>query len=428
MREDARYTAAQALMRLEGQNAYSNLLLEGLVRRNRLDARQAAFASALFYTALERLLTLDHILRAYSAKPLEQLSAPVLAALRLGVCQLRYLDGVDDYAAVSESVNLVRELGAARAAGFVNGVLRSYLRAGKPLPPIEGPLEEQLAVEYSCPAWLVGRWLEAYGQEATLRVLNGSLGRPPVYLRANTLRLDAATLCRKLEEEGVSAHPDRELAGCIAVEGRIPVEALPSFQEGLFHVQDRASQLCVAALDPRPGQRVLDLCAAPGGKSFTAAQRMGDQGELVSRDLHENRVRLIRAGAERLGIGCLKASTGDAALFDPTLGKFDRVLCDVPCSGFGVIRRKPEIKYKPFKAVENLPRLQYKILETAANYLKAGGRLVYSTCTLLPEENERVVEAFLRSRPGFVLEDQRTYTGQEDTDGFFVAALSRRED
>ena len=155
---------------------------------------------------------------------------------------------------------------------------------------------------------------------------------------------------------------------------------------------------------------------------------MGDQGELVSRDLHENRVRLIRAGAERLGIGCLKASTGDAALFDPTLGKFDRVLCDVPCSGFGVIRRKPEIKYKPFKAVENLPRLQYKILETAANYLKAGGRLVYSTCTLLPEENERVVEAFLRSWPGFVLEDQRTYTGQEDTDGFFVAALSRRED
>ena len=428
MRQDARYTAAQALMRLEGQNAYSNLLLEGLVQKNRLDPRQAAFASALFYTALERLLTLDHILAAYSSKPLGQLSAPVLAALRLGVCQLRYLDGVDDYAAVSESVNLVRELGAGRAAGFVNGVLRTYLREGKPLPPASGPLEEQLAVEYSCPAWLVGRWLAAYGQQATLRLLAGSLGRPPVYLRANTLRLDAAALCQRLKAEGVDARPDPAVAGCLLVEGKIAVEALPSFREGLFHVQDRSSQLCVAALDPLPGQRVLDVCAAPGGKAFTAAQRMENRGELVARDLHDNRVRLIRAGARRLGLGCIRAQAGDAAAFDPSLGAFDRVLCDVPCSGFGVIRRKPEIKYKPPQAVAGLPEVQYKILETAANYLTAGGRLVYSTCTLLPEENERVVERFLAGRREFRLEEQHTHTGQEGGDGFFVAALAKKGD
>lgn len=189
--KDARCTAAQALMRQYSANAYSNLVIEPLIAKNRLSPRDAAFASALFYTALERMLTLDHILRKYCSRPPERLDQTVRAALQLGLCQLLYMDGVDDYAAVNESVSLTKALGAARASGMVNGVLRSFLRDGKEIPPVRGGKAEQLVVEYSCPAWLIERWLSAYGEETALRMLAGSLGRPPIYLRANTVKTTA---------------------------------------------------------------------------------------------------------------------------------------------------------------------------------------------------------------------------------------------
>ncbi len=426
MKKSARYTAAQALLRLAQSGAYSNLVLEPLIAQNRLDARDGAFASAVFYTALERRVTIDHILKKYSRQPLDGLDPAVLAILRTGVAQLAWMDGVDDYAAVNESVNLAREFGKAKASGFVNGVLRSFLRDGKQVPPAAGGQVQALSVAYSCPEWLVALWLEAYGQEACERILAHSLGRPPVYLRANTLRIDAQGLVRQLAEEGVQATAQPP-EGCVRVDGKIPVETLASFREGLFHVQDRASQLCAAALAPQPGERVLDVCAAPGGKSFTIAQLMQNRGEVVARDLHEKRVRLIAEGAGRLGISAIAASAGDASEWDAGLGGFDRVLCDVPCSGFGIIRRKPEIKYKPQKAIQNLPEIQYKILQTSAHYLKPGGRLVYSTCTLLPAENEQVVGRFLQAQAGFALCSQTTYTGEElDTDGFFVAVMEKR--
>ena len=425
--KDARCTAAQALLRLDAANAYSNLVIDALISRNGLDARDGAFASALFYAALERMLTIDHILRAHCTIPLEQIEKPVLAALRLGICQLLYLDGVDDYAAVSESVNLVKALGRPRASGFVNGVLRSFLRAGKQIPPAAGDRAEQLSVKYACPSWLVRIWLESYGEQAALRVLEGSLGRPPVYLRANTCRCSAEQLAAMLREQGVQAQADPELEGCVALQGKAPIEQLPGFAQGLFHVQDRASQLCAAALGAQPGERVLDVCSAPGGKTFTIAERMQNRGEVVARDLHEKRAGLVRRGARRLGLEIVDAKAGDACVFDPALGGFDRVLCDVPCSGFGIIRRKPEIKYKTLESIQNLPEIQYKILQTSSQYLHGGGRLVYSTCTLLPAENEAVVKRFLEGNAGFSLEDQHTYTGEQtDTDGFFVAVLTRR--
>ena len=235
--KNARETAVQALLRQSTENAYSNLVIDALATKNRLDARDAAFAAALFYGTLERRLTIDHILKQYSARPLTALSPQVRETLRAGVCQLVWMDGVDDYAAVNESVN---------------------------------------PVEYSCPAWLVGRWLEAYGEPACLRLLSQSIGRPPLYLRANTLMVSPERLAEILTGEGVPCTVETEPDGCIAVEGRVPIERLESFRSGLFHVQDRASQLCAAALDPQPGERVLDVCAAPGGKSFTAAERMRD--------------------------------------------------------------------------------------------------------------------------------------------------------
>lgn len=424
--KDARYTAIQALIRMEEAGAYSNLVLEALCTKNGLSGRDAAFAGALFYGTLERRLTLDHILCAYSAKKLQTLSPPVLGALRTGVCQLAYMDGVDDYAAVNESVNAVKQFGLARAGGYVNGVLRAFLRAGKAVPAVKGGRPAQLSVTYSCPEWLVRRWLDAYGEAAALRMLENSLGRPPLYLRANTLRTDMEGLLSALEKEGIAAHADA-LEGCVLAEGRVPVEKLEAFHSGLFHVQDKASQLCAAAAGAKPGERVLDVCAAPGGKSFTIAQRMQNKGELVARDLHEKRAQMVVKGAQRLGISIIRAAAGDAGIYDPSLGLFDRVLCDVPCSGFGIIRRKPEIKYKPPESVAGLPEIQYKILETSAKYVKPGGRMIYSTCTLLPAENEDIVGRFLSGGAPFGLVSEQTWLGEGcDSDGFFTAVLERR--
>lgn len=269
-------------------------------------------------------------------------------------------------------------------------------------------------------------WLASYGEEAALRMLAGSLGKAPVYLRANTLRITPEALCERLAAEGAEAVPAAPPGGCVAVRGRLAVETLPAFAEGLFHVQDRASQLCAEALGALPGERVLDACAAPGGKTFTIAERMENHGEVVARDLHQKRADLVQRA--RAAWACRSSPPRRGrGVYDPALGEFDRVLCDVPCSGFGVIRRKPEIKYKPPESIQNLPEIQYKILQTSSQYLRSGGRLVYSTCTLLPAENERVVERFLAENGGFGLISQETHTGErEDTDGFFTACLERR--
>ena len=223
---------------------------------------------------------------------------------------------------------------------------------------------------------------------------------------------------------------------CLRVSGTGDVTALPAFQEGLFHVQDKSSQLCVKALDARPGMRVLDICAAPGGKSFTAAQWMHGEGELLAMDLYRARAALVSEGAQRLGIGCITAKEGDASRYNSKLGLFDRVLCDAPCSGLGIIRRKPEIKYKNPEELGEIPQLQYSILSNSANYVKEGGILLYSTCTLNPAENEEVVARFLAEYPGFApcrLPQSLGSAGhmvtlfphQGDTDGFFISTMKR---
>lgn len=421
----ARATAAQALMRLLASDSYSNLVIESLMLKNRLDARDGAFASALFFGVLERKVTLEHILAHYSAKPIAKLTPQVYAAALIGYYQLCFMGGVEDHAAVNESVNLVKELGCQSASGFVNGILRSFLRDEKNIPPAKKTAADQLSVQYSCPVWLVRRLLDIYGEEITGQFLAASLGRPPVYLRANTTKTTVEGLVDALKQVDVACESVVSLDGCVLLHDTPDIKKLETFQKGLFHVQDYASQLCAQTVGAQPGERVLDVCAAPGGKSFTMAQHMGNRGELVARDLHEKRVALIRQGAERLGLSCISASCGDAAVQDVSLGKFDRILCDVPCSGFGVIRRKPEIKYKPAGSIQNLPNIQYKILENSSHYLEEGGTLVYSTCTLLPEENGDVVRRFLDKHPLFSMVSEKTYIGDEcgDCDGFYVAVL-----
>ena len=431
--KNPRQIAAAALLEAESRAAWSNISLDSALRRRELSPADTAFVATLFYGVIERRLTLDACIRAHSNQRLEKLSAKVLCALRLGVYQLLYTD-IPDHAALSESVEIARALKVPYAAGFVNGVLRAFLRSGKEVPLPGEPLAARLSIEFSCPQPLVDILLASAGEKSARAFLADSLGRPPISVRVNTQRTDASALIKLLADEGVQASPHSQLPDCLMLESTGAVAALRSFQLGLFHVQDVSSQLCVSALGPQPGMRVLDACAAPGGKTFTAAQLMGGRGEIVACDLHEQRVGLITKRAEQMGLAGITAIRRDMSVHHEDLGFFDRVLCDMPCSGYGVIRRKPEIKYKPLSEFEKISILQYNILEKSAQYCKEGGVLIYSTCTFNPQENEQVVGRFLERHPQFTPRplggllgehSSRTLLGDFGGDGFFLAGLQK---
>jgi len=365
------------------------------------------------------------------------MSPEVKEILRCGIYQLLYMSSVPDTAAVNEAVELAKKMKQAKAGGFINAVLRSFLRDEKRMPKITGTLAERLSIKYSCPVPLVKLWLDCCGEQQTIKLLEGSLNRPPVYARVNTVKTNAEALIIRLAERQIAANIDKELADCIIIEKTGDIEQLDEFKEGLFHIQDKSSQLCIKALQPKSGERIIDVCAAPGGKSLTIAEYMQNKGELVSCDLHSHRAKLVKAAADRMGLDCIKVIVNDASQYNPSLGEFDKALCDVPCSGFGIIRRKPEIKYKPLEEMQNLPEIQYKILENTAKYLKAGGILLYSTCTINPAENEQVVMRFLNNHsefephnlpPDFKAENGyfKQLLTDENTDGFFISLMRKK--
>lgn len=425
---NARQVAVQALIRVQEEDAYSNITLDAALRESGLPGRDAAFATALFYLSLERRITLQHCVRAYCP---HKLSKVVGAILQTAVAQLLYMDQVPQSAAVNEAVALTRNMGQARSAGLVNAVLRAFIRAGCTVPPIEGDALRQMSVAYSCNEAFARALADWYGADTAEAILQTALGRAPVFLRVNTLKTDAAALTAGLSQEGITAAPG-PIEGCLTVAGG-DLAATRAYADGLFHVQDLSSQRATALLSPQPGERVLDVCAAPGGKSFTLAQHMKNTGEVVSCDLHAGRLGLIRSGAERLGLSSVETCQNDGAVLNTDLGSFDRILCDVPCSGYGVIRRKPELKYNPPDKFCGLPELQYKILTTSSHYLNEGGRLLYTTCTLNPAENSAVICRFLKENPAFSplnwCEEghMKTFlpTDPAGGDGFFIAAVTR---
>lgn len=443
----ARQLAAEALLRVDRDKAYSNLALDQRLEQearssagspSQAEQRKAevAFASTLFYGVLERRITLDCCIEKYAVKGIKGISPEVLQILRVAFYQLLFLPNIPESAVVNEAVKITRQMRRSSASGFVNGVLRSFLRDDRALPHFDDPLRE-LSILYSIPEWMLSLWQNAYGPE-NAEQMAAAFNRPsPAYIRVNPLKCTLEELCRSLEEEGMHPSPVPEVPGCVRLSHMGNLRKLAAFQMGWFHVQDKSSQLCALSLGAQPGELVLDLCAAPGGKTFTIAQQMGGSGRVDAFDLYEKRVGLIRSGAQRLGLDSVQSRPRDALEYCPDSPLYDRVLCDVPCSGLGVLGRKPEIRYKEQADFEDLPRIQYKILENAARYVKDGGTLVYSTCTLRPEENQKVVRRFLERNPHFTLsafpEGCGAYTGREGeatlmphtdgTDGFYICRM-----
>lgn len=434
----ARETALNVLIACRREDGWSNALLKDYLRRDGLDKRDAALATRLCYGVLQNRYRLDFYLQQLLSGSVKTLHPALRDILHLGLYQLYDMDRVPASAAVNESVQLAKKycpkLGY--AAGLVNAVLRNAQRQGENLVQPSAWREK-----YSHPQELIDQLKQYVGKENIELLLRADNTIPDTVVQVNTLRITPEALSERLQQAGVEVRKHAWMAECLVLSATGDLERLAAFREGLFYVQDAAAKLSVLCAEVTENTRVLDCCAAPGGKSFAVAVAMGGRGQIVSCDVYEHKTAIIAAGAARLGLDCIEAKKQDATEFVPAWeGYYDTVLCDVPCSGLGIIRKKPDIRYRSLSQAALLPALQRRILENQARYVRAGGVLLYSTCTLVREENEGVVEGFLKDHPDFALEPLplppslpandtgmlTLVTGKYDTDGFFIARLRRK--
>ena len=435
----ARETALNALIACRKNGAWSNGVLKEYIRRDRLDSRDAALAARLCYGVLQNRQKLDFYLKQLLTGKLNSLHPAVRDILHLGLYQIYEMTKIPESAAVNESVTLAKKYcGKVRnAPNLVNAVLRSAVRT-------KGSLNEPVTLEdrYSHPAGLISLLRSYVGEERLEQMLAANNAAPDTVIQVNTLKTTGEELTALLEAEQVNVRPHGWLQNCLVLSGTGNLEQLAAFQEGLFYVQDPAARLSVLCAGlPKDDIRVLDCCAAPGGKSFAAAMDMGGKGSIISCDVHSHKAELIRAGADRLGLTNLEARQQDATeTISDWLEAMDVVIADVPCSGYGIIRKKPDIRLKDPDTMKELPALQLQILTNQAKYVKKGGLLLYSTCTLVRRENEGVVEKFLKANPDFYTEPLdlpapfrknesgmlTLVPGQYDTDGFFICRLRRK--
>lgn len=430
--KSARQTAFEILNKIQRDNSYSNLALDHALDKADTDNKDKKFVSALVYGVTERRITLDYNLSLYLSQPIKKLKPEVLTALRLGAYQILFMDKIPVSAAVNESVKLAKKNGAAFASGLVNAVLRKIISNGL-------KTDGSMSVNYSAPEWLCDMWCRSYGRENAEKLLKASFGAVDTVLRVNTEKIDAENLINLLAEEGFDCEIGGNVENSAVVKSGGAVHKTEAYKNGLFHVQDAASQLCCKALGVQENETVIDICAAPGGKSFTLAENMKNTGRIISCDIYEHRLTLISDGAERLGLTNIETVRNDGNVFNPDFPLADKILCDVPCSGLGVIRKKPEIRFKKSEEVDKLQDLQYSIMCISSRYLKIGGVMVYSTCSLNPNENEKIVEKFLTEHDNFegvrVLSDISRYGVDTDyltlmphihgCDGFFISAVRR---
>lgn len=436
---NAREAAYTALLRYENNASYSNIELDGTIKKYGLTGVERSFFTALFYGVIERGITLDYYISKLSERKISEIDRDVLIMLRMGLYQLMYMDKVPESAAVNESVALARRFWAKKnSENFVNAVLRGFIRQRDkiPLPDNKKHYIKHISVKYSMPEWLCVLFAKSYGKSKTESIFEAMNHVPPMTLRVNTLKTTREEFAEKLSTAGIECRKTKNAAYGVKLRASTPYEALAPF-DGEFFVQDEASQICTEVLGAQKGERVLDACACPGGKSFGIALYMENEGEILSCDLHKNKLSLIERGAEGLGISIIKTMERNGTKEDNESGTFDRILCDVPCSGLGVIAKKPDIRRKNPEDIERLPEVQAKILAESARHLKNGGTLVYSTCTLNPKENKEIVENFLAEHEDFALVPFKIgeiecegytelYPHEHHTDGFFIAKMTRR--
>lgn len=436
----ARDTALEVLLSVQNANAWSDGSLKRTIAKNGLDSRDAALATRLSYGVIQNKALLDYYIGCWCSQKPARLEPVILNILRIGAYQILFMDKIPHRAAVNEAVEMTKRHGRPKAAGMVNAVLRKFVTNWMDMPALpQGTTLDYLSVRYSHPKWLVQRLLDILGPEETEAYLKSNNESVPTTIQTNLLKTTAEELEKELHATGITVEKHPWLPNCFEVSGTGDLEQLPAFTEGRFMVQDAAARLVAMVAQPQPADRVLDVCAAPGGKSFALAIDMGDKGEIRSCDVHAHKLKLVESSAKRLGITSVRTALADGRVHHAAWEEqADLVVTDVPCSGLGIIRKKPDIRYKNPRELSQLPTIQRAILENAATYVRPGGTLIYSTCTILPEENENITDEFLAKHSEFTLEPftlplpigacsghLTLWPQRFNTDGFYICRMKK---
>ena len=438
---NAREIAYKVLLDIEKNKNYSNMAINKHFKDVKLSNQDRGLATEIIYGVIENKYYIDYIIDKLSKIKTNKMEIYVKTLLRMGIYQILFLNSISDYAAVNETVNLAKKKNP-KISGFVNGILRNVIRQKETIGSINVKDEiDYLAIKYSYDKWIIRNWMIHFGKEFTMDLLEANAEKPSIYLRVNTLKITREELIEKLEGQGVKASKVSQIEEAIKVENFKNIENNSLYKEGLFTIQDISSMLVGKVMNPKENTLVLDVCSAPGGKTTHIATLMKNTGKVISRDIYDHKLKLIKAGCRRLGLENVEVEDFDGMKLDKeSIDKFDYVLADVPCSGLGIIRRKPEIKYKEKEDFRDLPSIQKKILENASKYVKNGGTLIYSTCTIQEAENIDVINEFLQKNKNFKLvpinevnidlENQengymKIYPNIHGMDGFFISKLIR---
>lgn len=437
----AREIAYKVLLDIEKNKNYSNMAINKHFKDVKMSNQDRGLATEIIYGVIENKYYIDYMIDKLSKVKTNKMEIYVKTLLRMGIYQIMFLNSISDYAAVNETVNLAKKKNS-KVSGFINGILRNVIRQKEEIGKVKTKDDvDYLAIKYSYDKWMIRNWMIHFGKEFTEELLEANNERPNIYLRTNTLKITRDELIKKLEKQNIKAEKVNVVEEAIKVEHLKDIENNSLYKEGLFTVQDVSSMLVGKVMNPKENSLVLDVCSAPGGKTTHMATLMNNTGQVVSRDIYDHKLKLIKAASKRLGLTNVDVEEFDGMKLDrESIAKFDYVLADVPCSGLGIIRRKPEIKYKEKEEFRQLPPIQKKILENASKYVKVGGTLIYSTCTIQDSENIDVVNEFLQKNKNFELvpikevnvdlENQekgymKIYPNVHNMDGFFISKLIR---
>jgi 16S rRNA (cytosine967-C5)-methyltransferase len=421
--DSGRRTAFQILLEVEEEKAFSNLSSNKYIKQN--NPENPAFVRELVYGVLSNKLLLDYYLNLLIPSGIEKVKKREKTLLRMGLYQLKFMKNIPQYAAVNETVSLAKSLCRGRE-GFINGVLRGYIKKQGELQLPCDDTDEILSVKYSFSPWIIKMWKKQYGQESTIKLMEASNSRPVLCIRVNLMKTTVEELSHLLSEKGMVVDKGRYSDIVLYVSGSNILD-LEEYKKGLFSIQDETSVLACQYLEPRPGDLVIDTCASPGGKTSAIGEMMDNRGKIISCDIYPHKLELIKKQADRLGITIIETKLLDGIKGDKALsGKADKVLVDAPCSGLGVIRKKPEIKYKEQKDIQKLIKVQSDILNNASYYVKPNGVLLYSTCTINKDENDEQIEKFIKTHEDFEILYEKQFLPTDGLDGFFICKMMKK--